>query len=80
MSEKDNHVLGKNQVDIAIDNIIFEGLDDLVAAVEEAQKAAHEDGSALRRLDLDQMKKVLLSAKKEIARIQVEAGKREPQA
>jgi hypothetical protein len=77
MSEGDERVLGKDQVDIAIDNIIFEGLDDLVAAVNEAEKAAREDGNIIRLDDLEKMKGILVAARQAIAKVQVEAGKRD---
>ncbi len=76
MKDKDEGLFGKEQVNIAIDNIIFEGLDDLLAAVEEARKAAREDGDDARLKDLGKMKKILETAKHDIARVQIDIGKR----
>lgn len=76
MSDHEEGIFGKEQVNIAIDNIIFEGLDDLIAAIEEALKAAHEDGSKDRLNDLKKMKGILADTRREIGNILKDSVKR----
>jgi hypothetical protein len=77
MSEKTENLFGDDQTDIAIDNIVFIGLDDITAALIEAQKAAREDGNNVRWDDLERMKKVIQTARQEIERVLKSIGKRE---
>ncbi len=76
---KDNKpdFFGKDQTDIAIDNIVFVGLDDMTAALLEAQKAALEDGNNTRWEDLERMKGVIRTARIEMEKIVKEIGKRD---
>jgi hypothetical protein len=76
MSDHEEGIFGKETVNIAIDNIIFEGLDDLIAAVEEAQKAAREDGHKDRLKDLEKMKGIITKARREIENVLKDIGKR----
>ncbi len=51
-------------------------MNDLIGVVQEAEKAARQDGNSARLGDLDRMKAILLEAKRSIEKVQKEAGKR----
>jgi hypothetical protein len=80
MSDHEEGIFGKEQVNIAIDNIIFEGLDDLLAAIGEAEKAAREDGYRDRLNDLEKMKGIIENARRGIEDVLKEIGKRKKSA
>jgi hypothetical protein len=76
MAEKKKDLFGGDQTDIAIDNIVFVGLDDIIAALLEAQKAASEDGNNVRWDDLERMKRIIQTARAEIENLLKQIGKR----
>jgi hypothetical protein len=77
MGEKKKNLFGGDPTDIAIDNIVFVGLDDISAALAEAQKAAAEDGNNVRWDDLERMKRIIQTARTEIENLLKQIGKRE---
>jgi hypothetical protein len=76
MKDGKKDLFGDDHTDIAIDNIVFEGLDDIVAALGEAQKAALDDGNNVRWDDLERMKRIIQTARQEIEKVLKEIGKR----
>jgi len=76
MTDKKSNPFEDDQTDIAIENIVFVGLDDIAAALLEAQKAALEDGDSTRWDDLERMKGVITTARQGIEKILKDIGKR----
>ena len=76
MTDKKSNPFEDDQIDIAIENIVFVGLDDITAALLEAQKAALEDSDNTRWDDLERMKGVITTARQGIERILKDIGKR----
>jgi hypothetical protein len=76
MTDKKSNPFEDDQIDIAIENIVFVGLDDITAALLEAQKAALEDGDNTRFDDLERMKGVITTARQGIEKILKDIGKR----
>ncbi len=77
MTDKKGNPFEDDQTDIAIENIVFVGLDDITAALLEAQKAALEDGDNTRWNDLERMKGVIATARQGIEKILKDIGKRD---